>query len=337
MPSLLPIQQGTLVACGFHFLGRAFAYHTINNTTMFGWMQQITSCVLLPLSIITLLWTNGAQAGLDDYHDAAYFDEFNPPPETFNPDYIGYDSRGKANPNALQFSGGASVKETPLYDNFGNQLTKSGRKVVTDAEDVGYYNGDHNGKIHAGAIAQIVINGRTEDCIYLNAVAVDGAGTYSGWAPVSAMSPQTEVWTKSQEVYSRRERVRYTANPGGRGRYDRMEVENCQVPSAMTGGYIIPDRTSSAGKVDYYYIRDGVLNGFINLPETGNKRHGVQASRVRVGEYFWRDKDVDDYIQYIYGRGSSKVVGTFRFAYGYFVTNAGTKIYTWTNRDCLTQ
>ena len=288
--------------------------------------------------VLLLLVITSTEAALRDYKNPRYFDTYNPPPEDFNPDYIGRSSNGDRNPNALQFSGGASVGVTPLYDNYGNQLTKNGRKVVTKSKEVGYYNGRHNGKIHAGAIARIKINGRTENMIYLSAVDVDGPGTYSGWAKVSAMSPAGKTWDLSREVNSRREssKVRYTANSGGRNRYDRMEVENCQVPSSMRDGYIIPNRSSSAGKVEYYYIRDGVLNGFINLPETGNKRHGVQGSRVRVGESFWRDKDVDDYIQDIYGRNSSRKIGSFRFTFGYFKTNGGTKIYSWTNRECLT-
>ncbi len=278
-----------------------------------------------------------ATVGLDDYVNAAYFDEFNPSPYDFNTknSQIGYDSRGKENPNALQFSGGASVKETPMYDNYGNQLVKNGTPVVTEAERVGYYDGFHNGKIHAGAIASININGKARDCIYLNAVDVKGSGTYSGWVRVDKMKPSSKVWDHSQEINKRREKVRYTKNPKGSSRYERMEVLNKSVPSSMEGGYIIPNRSSNAGKVTYYYIRDGLLNGFINLPETGNKRHGVQCSRVKPGSSFWRDKDVDNYIQNIYKSDSSKIIGTFNWAYGYFVTDEGTKIYCWTNRDCL--
>jgi len=278
-----------------------------------------------------------AAVGLDDYYNPEYFDEFNPTPYDFNTknSQIGYDSGGNENPNALQFSGGASVKETPMYDNYGNQLVKNGNLVVTEAERVGYYDGFHNGKIHAGAIASINIDGKARDCIYLNAVDVQGSGTYSGWVRVDQMSPSSTVWEVSQEIHEKRESVRYTKNPDGSSRYERMEVHDISVPSAMEDGYIIPNRTSNAGKVTYYYIRDGLLNGFINLPETGNKRHGVQCSRVKPGSSFWRDMDVDNYIQNIYGYDSSKIIGTFNWAYGYFVTDTGTKIYCWTNRDCL--
>ncbi|WP_108804231.1 RICIN domain-containing protein [Aquimarina sp. Aq107] len=273
--------------------------------------------------------------GLEDYVNPEYFDQFNPPPGEFNTSQIGFDSRGKDNPNALQFTGGAQVNETPMYDNYGNQLVVDGIPVVTEEERVGYYDGFHNGKIHAGAIAKINIDGTEKDCVYLNAVDIQNSGTYSGWVPVDQMSPSSTIWQYSQQINERRESVRYTKNPKGSSRYERMEVVAQSFPANMVNGYIVPDRTSNAGKVDYYYIRDGLLNGFINLPETGNKRHGVQCSRVKPGSSFWRDMDVDNYIQNIYAYNSTTVVGTFRWCYGYFVTDAGTKIYCWTNRECL--
>ena len=74
---------------------------------------------------IAALLVGAAQAGLDDYHDADYFDQFNPTPDTFNTVswQVGYDSDGNDNYNALQWSATLEVEETPLYDNYGNQLT----------------------------------------------------------------------------------------------------------------------------------------------------------------------------------------------------------------------
>ena len=233
--------------------------------------------------------------GLGDYYNPEYFDTYNPPPGDFNnnSNQVGFDSGGNDNPNALQFAGGATVAATPMYDNNGNQLVVDGIPVVTEAEQVGYYNGFHNGKIHAGAIATITIDGVDRDCIYLAAVDIQGSGTFSGWVRVDQMSPSSTVWQYSQEINARRETVRYTQNPSGSSRYEQMEVLDQSVPSALTDGYIIPGRTSNAGKVNYYYTRDGLNNGFVNLPETGNKRHGVQCSRVKPGSFFWRDMDVD--------------------------------------------
>ncbi|MFC7338220.1 hypothetical protein ACFQY0_13585 [Haloferula chungangensis] len=280
-----------------------------------------------------------AHAGLDDYHDAAYYDQFNPPPSTFNSTswQVGFDSGGNANPNALQWSETITVDATYLYDNNGNKLTEDGVEVMTEEGPVGYYDGEHYGKVHAGAWAEIRINGVTRECIYLAAAEIQGGGTYSGWARVDRMEPQSNLSSYTQSIYARRESaaVRYTANPAGSTRYVMHTVLDVPVPSALEESYIIPNRTSSAGKAKYYYIRDGVLNGFINLPETGNKRHGVQCSRSRIGKNFWRDMDVNDYVQNLYGYDSSTVIATFRWCFGYFETNTGQKIYCWTNRDCL--
>ena len=281
----------------------------------------------------------GAQASLEFYNNARYFDRFNPPPKAFNTRAanVGFDSQKREDWNALQFRGGAKVAQTPIYDNQGNPLTKKGKPVVTKAGPVGYYNGKHLGKIHAGALAEIEIDGETHRCVYLAAVDIKGGGTHSGWVRADQMSPQEKVWKISSEIYARREspRVRYTANPKGAERYQRYIVVDASAPEAMRDGYIKPKRTSNSGKTKYYYIRDGVLNGFINLPETGHGRHGVQASRAPVGDAFYRDLDVKPYKQKIYGRDSKKVVGRFDYVFGYFETNAGTKIYCWTNSDCL--
>ncbi|MGJ8641589.1 MAG: RICIN domain-containing protein [Opitutaceae bacterium] len=278
-----------------------------------------------------------AEAGLDDYTNPDYYDQFNPEPASFNSQswQVGFDSSGNDNPNALQWSATIEVEETYLYDNYGNKLKEDGVEVITEAGPIGYYDGEHYGKVHAGAWAKIKINGTERDCIYLAAAHIQGGGTYSGWARVDKASPEDKLTSYSQTIYDRRESVRYTANPGGSSRYVEHTILDTSVPAALEDSYILPDRTSNAGKAKYYYIRDGVLNGFINLPETGNKRHGVQASRVKVGKSFWRDVDVDDYIQNLYGYDSSTVAGTFRWSFGYFETNTGQKIYCWTNRDCL--
>lgn len=286
-----------------------------------------------------LLPAVGAQASLEFYTNARYYDRFNPPPNTFNTQaaHVGFDSQKRDDWNALQFRGGAKVAQTPIYDNQGNPLTKKGKAVVTKAGPVGYYKGKHLGKIHAGALAQITIEGEEHRCVYLAAVDIKGGGTHSGWVRADQMSPVDQVWKISAEIYKRREspRVRYTANSKGIERYQGFTVVDRSAPEAMQDGYIKPKRTSNSGKTKYYYIRDGVLNGFINLPETGKGRHGVQSARAPLGDTFYRDLDVKPYKQKIYARDSKKVVGRFDFVYGYFETNAGTKIYCWTNSDCL--
>ena len=302
--------------------------------------RRVKASFLSAITLGMIGLASTAQAGLDDYKNPGYFDDFNPSPNDFNTTgwQVGFDSGGNDNPNALQWSATLEVEETYLYDNYGNKLTKDGDIVETKAGRIGYYgNGEHFGKVHAGAWTQIKINGVTRDCIYLAAAPIQGGGTYSGWARVDRMNEESKLRTYSQQIHNRRESssVRYTANPGGSSRYVKHTVINASVPSAMEDGYILPNRTSNAGKSTYYYIRDGVLNGFINLPETGNKRHGVQSSRVRVGGNFWRDLDVDNYIQDIYGYNSSSIVGTFRWCFGYFETNTGDKIYCWTNLECL--
>ena len=77
----------------------------------------------------------GAQASLEFYNNARYFDRFNPPPKAFNTRAanVGFDSQKRDDWNALQFRGGAKVAQTPIYDNQGNPLTKKGKPVVTKA------------------------------------------------------------------------------------------------------------------------------------------------------------------------------------------------------------
>ncbi len=103
----------------------------------------------------------------------------------------------------------------------------------------------------------------------------------------------------------------------------------------MQDGDIWPQRTSHSGKTTHYDIRHGVLNGFINLLETGKSRHGVQSARALRCDRFLRDQDVKPYTHKIYARDSKKVVGRFDFVFGYFETSAVTKIHCWTHSDCL--
>ena len=250
-----------------------------------------------------------ATAGLSDYNDADYYDEFNPPPEDYNTKSKerGFDSNGSVNPNAMQLDGKTmkTTKETYIFDNQGNRLREGGEDVKLKKGKIGYYDDGHFGKILAGGTARMKVGRKTIDMIYVNAAPRKGGGTFSGWIPRDNLSPSDSIYNTNQNIKERRDSsdVRSTRASGSTSRnYQRYEVKNQGTPSALQGGYIIKNRTSNAGKAEYYYVRDGTLMGFTNLPETGNKRHGVQGSRTKPGQYFWRDKNVDYYEQTIYKR-----------------------------------
>ena len=282
-----------------------------------------------------------AMAGLSEYHNSRYFDEFNPPPEDYNTKEKewGHDSGGDKNPNAMQLDRSTmkTTKETYIFDNQGNRLREGGEDVKLKKGKIGYYDGEYFGKILAGGTARMKVGNKTLDMIFVNGAPRKGGGTFSGWVPRDNLSPSNSIYNTNQNIKERRDSssVRYTEAPDGNRAYKRQTVKNQAPPSSLSGGYIIKNRHSNAGKVEYYYVRDGTLNGFTNLPETGNKRFGVQGSRTKPGESFWRDKGVDYYEQTIYKRDSSRVAGTFRFTYGYFKTSDGERIYCWTNRECM--
>ena len=258
--------------------------------------------------------------------------KYNLKPVRYNPDCPGAGNSGNTNYNKMQIPGVTQrVKEdTGIYDNQGNLLgeAKEGK--------IGYYDNRRQGGINSGAITKVRINGVSRDVIYAHAALTVGGGSQSGYIRLNKLTPRSTIEDKQNEIADKIADLLPSQNNHS---YKKMRVVNKTLPNFAEEYYVTPNRDPSktAGKAKFYWVRDGVLDGLINLPETGSQRYGVSWDQAPVGSPFWMDEDVDEYVIEVFAPNSSKVSknASFRMRYGYFKTNANKKRYCWTNRECL--
>lgn len=254
---------------------------------------------------------------------------WNVPPVKYNPDYPGAGRTGTANYNKLQRpTGKQRINRTQLYDNQGNVLG------IAKAGLIGYYGRRRYGGINAGATTKVKIDGKDRVVTFIAAAPTVGGGSQSGYVIHWELSGAKRILQLQQQVIARM-RSLYPTNDGRS--YTKMIVNDNTLPFEHAEYYVDPDRDSSytAGKAKYYYTRDGVLDGLINIPETGKQRFGVSCDQAPIGETFWMDDNIEEAVVAYYAPSSEVVAGRFRLVYGYFVTSAGAKRFCWTNRECL--
>lgn len=255
----------------------------------------------------------------------------NPYSLLFNEEWHGYGSTGQTIYNKIDLQDGRtmSFERTPLYDNNGDYVAEAW------ASDIGYVDGEKDGGFPAGGIADIKINGVVTKCVYAWSVNTVEGGRTSGWAPISAFTPAKDIQTIQETI---RERIEEIIPPDDGRIYAKKTVVSGGLASEAAEWFIVPDRAASKtqGKAKYYFERDGYLTVMMNIPEGSRQRYGVAHDIAPVGKTFYMDLTEPEVELPIFAPDTSTPSKyTLKMVWGYFVTSAGDRIYSWANRDNL--
>ena len=262
---------------------------------------------------------------------------YNIPSVEFNPVYTGYGSDGDLIYNKIDLQTGQTmqiVNSVPLYDHLGNEI------ATAWASPIGW---DHenefrDGGIIAAAITEIQIGSTTHTMVYAWSVN-SNLGRQSGWIKLSDLSPSNLI----EEILldNKAARMNILRNGGiGHATYEESSVGEAYLPAYAEEYYLDPGRDASytAGKARYYYTKeDGYNSGLINIPETGRQRYGVAHVGIPINDKFFWDRSVPRVNVSIYPPSSTTPINhKLRLAWGYTLTSAGDKIYSWVNERALT-
>ena len=258
---------------------------------------------------------------------------FNPPPVEFNPIYYGYGSTGKKTYNKVDLQDGRLMEVddgVAMYNNQGEIIWH------TVGSAIGYYEGSRDGGIVAGAITKIQAGGKNYDMIYLWSVNVAEGGRASGWVKTSKLTPKSDIVDILND--QKDDLLALFEGEHEHNNYQGFETQEYFLPSYMEEYYLDPDRDASytAGKAKYYYTRDNVNSGLMNIPETGSQRYGVAHDLAPIGATFYRDMNLSRVNVNIYPPSSSTALNhKLRLVWGYYQTSAGERIYSWVNERTL--
>ena len=289
--------------------------------------------------MLALLLTTTNEANASARESCDWCDDdggiFNAPSVEFNPTYWGYGSSGQKIYNKLDLQDGRTMYidgGISLFDNQGNVIAKT----VDERSGIGYYNGSRDGGLIPGSLRNIKVGGKKYQMTYAWSVNVNGGGRASGWVLVDRLSPSSDIVEILEET--RAAKLAAWEDARDEGDYQAFTVQEAYLPRYMEEYYLDPGRDASytAGKAKYYYTRDGNNTGLINIPETGSQRYGVGHDVLPIGSKFYRDMTVEKVKVSIYAPSSTKAVGhTLQLVWGYSVTSAGNKVWSWVNGRTL--
>lgn len=261
---------------------------------------------------------------------------FNQPSVNFNPAYHGYGSSGQRLYNKIDLQDGRPMYiegGQPMHDNQGNIISYT----KDETSIIGYYDGERDGGLVAGSYTRIRdSSGSNRKMTYAWSVNLEEGGRGSGWVLISALTPQRDLSRILRKT--RRDKRALWNSQHQHSNYEEYTIKEATLPSYMADYYLDPDRDASynAGKAKYYYTRDGIITGLINIPETGSQRYGVGHDVLSVGTKFQRDMNVPIIDVSIYPPSSSVAEShKLQLAWGYSKTNAGRIVYSWVNNRTL--
>ncbi len=257
---------------------------------------------------------------------------FNLPPKLYNPKFHGFGSTGQKIYNKIDLQDGRvmKIKKTQLYDNQGNVI------ATAIPSGVGYHKDQKDGGIVAGAITQMLINGRKTEVMYAWSVNIQPKGRASGWVPTQSLWPARDIRKIQLDIRRKRESLL----PGQLHSrvYTPMTVVSATLPKEAAEWYVTPGRDAkkNQGKAKYYYTRDGLISGLKHVPVTQAQRFGVAHDHIPVGATFHWDESVPTVERPIYKPSSKKPSKyVLKVAWGYVENNAGLRWYSWINADAL--
>lgn len=277
-------------------------------------------------------------AAADSSYNTSYWTSndggiFNVPAVEYNAEFHGYGSSGQVVYNKIDLQTGAPMdiaKNSALFDNQGNLIG------TAKLSKIGYYDGKRDGGIIAGATTQLNINGRLKRVAYVWSVNINEGGRKSGWTEIENLSPTGDI----EDILTKTKKARYAIFDAERkkGNYVAKTVKGAYLPAEAAEWYVTAgrDASKSAGKAKYYFTRDGLISGLINIPETGRQRYGVAHDVAPIGATFYLDKRVPKKSLDIFPPSSNKPSGyTLDLVWGYFRNNSNRKVYSWLNAQTL--
>ena len=293
---------------------------------------------LLPLSSFSQSWAND-NGGV-----------YNIPAEEYNPTYYGYGSTDNSVYNKIDLQNGQKMQinsptsnKAALYDYLGNKVADAwdspiGRDIgnITNA---GYTFRD--GGIIAASIAQIRVGNTNHTMAYAWSVNTQGQGRRSGWIKLSDLTPSNNIKNILESNKNARMNI-LQAGGINNATYDEYKVISAFLPSTISEYYLDPGRSASytAGKARFYYTvaedNGHYISGIKNIPETSRQRFGVAHNNLPINAKFYKDRNypvvkVNIYAPNSYTANSHKL----ELVWGYTVTGAGEKIWSFVNRRAL--
>ena len=286
---------------------------------------------LLLVALFCLPCSLALAAPLDNWREAPG-GAFNLPPKLYNPKFHGYGSAGQKIYNKIDLQDGRvmKIKKTRLYDNQGNVI------ATAVPSGVGYHKDQKDGGIVAGAITQMLIDGRKTEVMYAWSVNIEPKGRASGWVPTESLWPAQDI--RKIQLGIRGKRKSLLPRQLNRRRYTPMTVVSATLPKEAAEWFVTPGRSAkkNQGKAKYYYTRDGLISGLKHVPVTQAQRFGVAHDHIPLGATFHWDESVSIVSRPIYQPNSKRPSKyALKVAWGYAENNAGVWWYSWINADAL--
>ncbi len=275
-------------------------------------------------------WWEGGVGGIFNIPAVAYNEVFH--------GYTSYRVDGEFLPiyNEIDLQTGETMwidSDTLLYDTQGRVIDSA----VISPLGFNHELQERDGGLVAGAITKINVNNAEYTMAYAWSVNTgNGNNRTSGWIKTSKLYPKDDI--KNILWNTREARLDLIQDEIDDGNYVEHSVVETVLPSWAEEYYLDPDRDANktAGKAKYYYTRDGYLTLIKNIPETSNQRFGVGHDIIKAGDKFYVDTNVDRVNVNIYPPASSSEINhKLRLVWGYSVTSAGWKIYSWINERAL--
>ncbi|MDB9741734.1 hypothetical protein OAB00_02650, partial [Akkermansiaceae bacterium] len=261
---------------------------------------------------------------------------YNIPAVEYNATYTGYGSDGDLIYNKIDLQTGESMEitqTTNLYDNTGNEIARAWSSAIGWNHETSF----RDGGIIAGAIKDIEIEGETHRMVYAWSVN-SSIGRHSGWMKLADLSPSSTIEAILEDNDEKRMAI-INASGAQTATYNEATIVATNLPDYMEEYYLDPDRDASysAGKARYYYTGDeNYISGLTNIPETGRQRYGVAHDAFPLGAKFYYDISVPASNVSIYAPSSSVPEShSLDLVWGYSITSAGDKVYSWVNERAL--
>lgn len=261
---------------------------------------------------------------------------YNIPAVEYNDTYTGYGSDGDLIYNKIDLQNGQTmqiIRNAPLYDHTGTVVATAWSSAIGWNHEIDF----RDGGIIAATLADIKVGDTIHKMTYAWSVNTREGGRRSGWIKLTDLSPSANIENILSENKTKRMNI---LRDGGveDATYTENTIISATLPEEYEEYYLDPDRDASytAGKAKYYYTRDNYISGIKNIPETSRQRYGVAHDNIPLNGKFYRDNNHSRVNVSIYPPSSSDAVGhKLRLVWGYTITSAGEKLYSWVNERTL--
>ena len=306
--------------------------------------------IVLPFAAALLLSVGNGTAIAEVTWSDTRGGPFNIPSEEFNPTYYGWGSFGFGTSRGIRYNkvdlhkGGSDKAEKTmyissdddvlLYDNSGNIITRAWESPI----GWDHVSATRDGGIAAGGITEIKISGVSHTMVYAWSVN-SRIGRQSGWIKLEDLSPTIDISDILTSNKIERDAILRSNGAYGSGTYQEHTVVEAYLPTAKYDYYVTANRSSSngAGRARYYYtnIDNQYISGLMNIPETGSQRYGVAHDIIALGSTFYVASYANSHNVTLFPSGSGSSDGSMTLVFGYALTSAGRKIYSWINKAAL--